>query len=199
MLGIFLDIETNGLDPFKHEPLEIALSIIDLATAERRGDYQSKVLLDDTQWKSHDPRSLDVNGFSLSDMRNARSKDDIRSDIISLFSSIGILRGRAFFICQNPSFDRPFFAKIVPPYLQEEKRWPYHWLDLASMYWAKVLVNKQTGSKTETMSVSKDTIAEKMGLEREAHPHRAMNGVHHLIQCYEKVVGFPLQASVVRE
>ena len=61
------------------------------------------------------------------------------------------------------------------------------------MYWAKCLTNKD--SKTmlfpwET-GFSKDLIATQHNLPSEKKPHRALNGVDHLILCYKTVVGFP--------
>ncbi len=40
----------------------------------------------------------------------------------------------------------------------------------------------------ETMNLSKDQIAEYFGISAEEKPHRAMNGVEHLIKCYRAVV-----------
>ncbi|MDE3048090.1 MAG: hypothetical protein KGI83_07075, partial [Verrucomicrobiota bacterium] len=38
---------------------------------------------------------------------------------------------------------------------------------------------------------SKDLIAQQYALPGEEKPHRAMNGVRHLLLCYQAVVGFP--------
>ena len=39
--------------------------------------------------------------------------------------------------------------------------------------------------------LSKDKIAGAFALASEEKPHRARNGVNHLLLCYEAVVGFP--------
>lgn len=62
---------------------------------------------------------------------------------------------------------------------------PYHWLDLASMYWAKVIAKKK--QIPEELSISKDKIASVLGLPEESIPHRAVNGVNHLMLCYERI------------
>jgi DNA polymerase-3 subunit epsilon/oligoribonuclease len=104
-----------------------------------------------------------------------------------------VKRGDAVFICQNPSFDRAFFAQLVDPDTQEKSLWPYHWLDLASMFWAKAIHCKQQsdGMWPWETGLSKDKIATAFFLPSEERPHRAMNGVDHLILCYKAVVGFP--------
>ena len=98
---------------------------------------------------------------------------------------------------QNPSFDRAFFAQIIDPDLQEKLLWPYHWLDLASMYWAKALTKEKTEANKMpwVTGLSKDKIATVYKLPAEGKPHRAMNGVDHLILCYEVIVGFSLKTT----
>ena len=85
---------------------------------------------------------------------------------MSLFTSIPIERGKAVFICQNPGFDRAFFTQVVGVYTQERLNWPYHWLDLASMYWTAVYhkLASQHLSLPEKMSLSKNDIAKEYSL-----------------------------------
>ena len=112
-------------------------------------------------------------------------------EIIGLFSRLEIVRGKAVFICQNPAFDRGFFIQLVPVYAQEKINWPYHWLDLASMYWAIIVKQAQQQEKAlpEQVSLSKNSIAKYYNLLPELPPHHAMGGVNHLIRCYQAVLG----------
>lgn len=190
MLGIFLDIETNGLDPFIHIPLEIGLKIVNLKNGALFAEYQQVLASGDQEWNTFDKQSLEINGISHREMNEGISKEKVATEIKNLFALHGIQRGKAFFICQNPSFDRPFFAKIIPPYEQEKLGWPYHWLDLASMFWALRLVKEQKTHEFDLI-VSKDAIAMKLQIAPEARPHRAMNGVDHLLSCYTSLVQFP--------
>ena len=188
MLGIFLDTETNGLDPFSHRVLEIAFKLIDLKTGVFIDSYEAIVCLTDKEWESSDPVSLQVNGFTKEKMARGKSKEEVSSEIQACFAKHNIQRGKAVFICQNPSFDRPFFAQLIPPMIQEKKLWPYHWLDLASMHFATALT-KGKKAPWET-GLSKDKIAVAYSLPEEKKPHQAINGVDHLLACYEAVVGF---------
>ncbi|MGR3951854.1 MAG: 3'-5' exonuclease [Chlamydia sp.] len=190
ILGIFLDIETNGLDPFQHDPLEIAFIIQNLTTGKRYVSYQAKIICSEKAWSNRDPNSILVNGFSMDDFVLAKSLENVGAEIISIFDEAKIQRGASVFICQNPSFDRPFFSKIISPYTQEQKKWPYHWLDLASMYWARYLAHDANFHAKGMLALSKDSIAKRFNLSEEPYPHKAMNGVTHLIECYEKVVGY---------
>ena len=88
MLGIFLDIETNGLNPFQHRPLEIAISIIDLANGTKHGEYQSLLTCTYEDWKSCDPNSLTVNGFTWTDFEKAPSIEQVSYDIKNFFTKM---------------------------------------------------------------------------------------------------------------
>ena len=190
MLGVFLDTETSGLDPFVHVPLELAFVIVDLVSGQELCAFETLFQVSEEAWAARDQTSVSVNGLTFEDVSKGILPSQAMPEIETLFSDYQINNDRAFFICQNPSFDRPFFSKIIPSYRQEMLRFPYHWLDLASMFWAIQGVKKQ---KREPfyIRVSKDTIAKALGLAPEATPHRAMNGVRHLLACYKHLVGFP--------
>jgi DNA polymerase-3 subunit epsilon/oligoribonuclease len=192
MLAVFLDTETSGLDPFLHVPLEIAFVIMNLCTGEELCLYERMLRISKKEWEDRDPQSVLINGFTFEELQNGISPESVSSEIEEIFSNFQITNERAFFICQNPSFDRPFFATIVSTYRQEVLKMPYHWLDLASMYWAL------RGSKEQSefgVVVSKDAIAHSLKLDPEARPHRAMNGARHLCACYKELVGVKQRAK----
>ncbi len=195
MLGIFLDTETNGLNAFKHKAIEIAFKIVDLETEKVLDSYTSIVFQTYQDWQSSNLESLQINGFNWEDVSYGKKPETISEEIQTCFKLNNIKRGDAVFICQNPSFDRAFFSQFVDADLQEKKLWPYHWLDLASMYWASSLIKRKDNPSVAypwKTGLSKDLIAKAYHLPPENKPHRAMNGVDHLILCYKMVIGFPL-------
>ncbi len=195
MLGIFLDTETNGLNPFKHKTIEIAFEIVDLLTGRCLESFEAVVATTQEEWALSDKESLKINGSTWDRVFKGQSSIAVGLAIQHLFSKHKIQRGKAIFLCQNPSFDRVFFSQLVDPDLQEALSWPYHWLDLASMYWA--LAMRKATPHPEKLpwdtGVSKDNIAAVYSLPKETQPHQAMNGVKHLLLCYQSVVGFPNQ------
>lgn len=193
MLGIFLDQETTGLDSYRHKLLEIAIRVCNLSTGQIVASYQTVISQPEAVFKASDAGALQVNGFLWDEVMAGKSEQVVKEEIIALFTSLGVVRGKAVFICQNPSFDRAFFSHLIDSYTQEKMLWPYHWLDLASMYWA-LEVRKTTEhelSLPDEIWLSKDNIAQNLQLPKEEKPHKAMQGVDHLLLCYEKVVGFP--------
>jgi oligoribonuclease len=193
VLGIFLDTETNGLNPYKHKIIEIAFHILDLFSGELKDTFQSIIALSVEDWDKSDPKSLRVNCFEWDEVRQGSSPLVVGTQIQKIFEKNRIKRGDAVFICQNPSFDRIYFSQLIDPDLQEELFWPYHWLDLASMYWNEAIRKRSLGNGKypwET-GLSKDKIASTYQLPIEEQPHRAINGVNHLLACYKTIVGFP--------
>ena len=189
MLGIFLDTETNGLNLFQHRVIEIAFQIVNLLNGQVMTTFQSTVSVTEEEWKRSDKESLRVNGFTWEEVHLGTPASLVGCSIEKLFQEQKIRRGEAVFICQNPSFDRAFFSQLIDPNRQEALLWPYHWLDLASMYWAKAL-DKAASSNSpfpwET-GLSKDKIAAVYHIPPEQSPHRALNGVKHLLLCYESI------------
>lgn len=197
MLGIFLDTETNGLNPHKHKLIEIAFKLIDLKTGAQQDEYQAIVATSFTDWERSDPESLKVNGMAWLEVKNGKKVDEVGQEIQKRFQEKSVQRGQSIFICQNPSFDRVFFSQLIDPDTQEKLQWPYHWLDLASMYWVEAMRkgNSGTGPFPWETGLAKDSIATALQLPPETQPHRAMNGVEHLVLCYSELVGFPENAS----
>lgn len=198
MLAIFLDIETTGLDFFIHRSIDLAFKVIDLTTGVEKFTYQTIVKQPQAVWDKRDPSSIEINGFTWEMLQLGIDEQSIKKEIVQIFSDVGVTRGRAFYICQNPAFDRGFFSQIVDIPTQEQLNWPYHWLDFASMFWA--LRVKQSIQNHETLPIeinlSKNSIAQFYHLPEETTPHAALNGVNHLILCYQTVIGFGKLGSV---
>lgn len=197
MIGVFLDTETNGLNSQIHKIVELAFKIVDLTTGEPKEEYQTLIAPSIESWEKSDLESLRINGFTWGEVSKGKTSRHVSQTIIDIFTRHGIRRKKAVFICQNPSFDRVFFSQLIDPDTQELLSWPYHWLDLASMYWALSLqrAKQKEGPFPWETGFSKDLIASQYKLPGEEKPHRAMNGVRHLLLCYEAVVGFPALPS----
>ena len=192
MLGIFLDTEANGLDFYKHRLLEIAFKIIDLSSGKEITSYDSIVYQPIEVWENSNPASLHVNGFTWDMVKNGKQEAQVAQEVKQLLETHKIKRGSSVFICQNPSFDRIFFSQLLSVDTQEKMYLPYHWLDLASMHWSTSMRKhkQENGPLPWDIGLSKNDIAHHYHIQKEGLPHRAMNGVDHLIACYKQVVGF---------
>jgi DNA polymerase-3 subunit epsilon/oligoribonuclease len=195
MFGIFLDTETNGLNPYVNKIFEIAFKIVNLYSGEIIEIYESKIKVDRFTFDNSNLKSLEITKFTYEELQSGKEIEKIQNELIIIFKKYNLTDENSFFICQNPSFDRVFFSQIISPEMQTELNWPYHWLDLASMFWSVSVKCNEKDPFLWQKTVSKDTIAEAYNLPKEKLPHRAMNGVNHLILCYKSVVGFPFKKS----
>ena len=196
LIGIFLDTETNGLNFEKHEAIEIAIELIDLESGKTIDAYETLIAISPESFDRSDPTSLAFTGITYDEIKTGKPLPLVRKEILELFKKHHLVRKEALFICQNPSFDRIFFTKIIPTDLQEGLNFPYNWLDLASMHWGKSI---REGHSIGGIGLSKDSIATFYGILSEEKPHRARNGVRHLIECYKKVIGFDLCTQGILE
>ena len=193
VLGLFLDLETNGLDPWRHVPIDLAIRFVDLRSGRQMGLYETKIACSREEWDRADPESTKVNGLRWEDVEHAPPRERVGQELLQLFKQLDVRRGSAVFVGQNPSFDRAFFSQLVPVEQQEALQLPYHWLDLASMYWAYVVLDWRRGGEQSFLGFSKDQIAQTMGLPPEKKPHGALQGVDHLLACYTSIIGWPDQ------
>lgn len=195
MRGVFIDIKTTGLDFRKHVPLDIAVSIVDMSDITVLATYSSLVTCSSMAWDYADHEALRVNGFDIDNHFPSKSAFDIGSELEDLFKEYEIERRKAFFICQNPSFDKFFFGMIVDLQTARNRNLPCHWLDLASMYWIRFY--GCCYPTPETLSLSKDSIADAFGLPPELKTYKALHGVAHLISCYKCVAHSRPKESVI--
>lgn len=188
MKAIFLDLETTGLDFDTHVVLDVGIVIADLCNMSCTHAYTACISCDADDWVRADPKALEVNGFNEENHWQLAKKDYLVTDeLIEFFSKHDVVKGKAFFICQNPSFDRPFFLQLMSQELMTELNLPYHWLDLASMFWMKEYA--QFEDIPQEISLSKDTIAKHLALPPEDKPHKALQGAMHLMKCYMWLTG----------
>lgn len=188
MKAIFLDIETDGLDPDMHVALEIGVSIYDLHKMTCITEYSSLIRCSERQRVfDSDPEALKINGITYEELKEAKEASVVCGDLTELFLTHELDKTNSVFICQNPSFDRGFFPQIMPVDTQHELELPYHWLDLASMFWSRIVDTNRDHIMETPIPLSKDSIATYLGIPKEEKPHRALNGVRHLISCYRQL------------
>lgn len=156
--AIFIDIESNGLDPALHRCLEVAFRVVDVRTGEEKIAYSSLVKQDEATWARSDLVSLSINEFTWEQVQQGKNENEVRQDIITALTNVGIHRSNAFFLAQNPAFDRAFFSQLISISQQDRYQWPYHWLDFASMYWAICVKKAQ---------VNEEGVVERMTADRE--------------------------------
>lgn len=195
MKAVFVDIETTGLDFDIHVAIDIGIVIEDLNERSTVHAYTSCITCDAKDWSFADKKALEVNGYTPENHFPSKKSWEVGEEIEKFLVNHEIVKGKAFFICQNPSFDRPFFLQLMSQERMNDLNMPYHWLDLASMYWIKYYgsfwpiptADCIVPELAYEISLSKDSIAKRFGIPPEEKPHKALRGAIHLMKCYHAV------------
>ncbi|MBK7078522.1 MAG: 3'-5' exonuclease [Myxococcales bacterium] len=153
----FVDLETTGLDPSRHDIIEIGIVRVDARTLEVLDEYEALVAPERLGEAQLD--ALAINGFTTAAWEHALPLREALLEVAPLLEG-------ALVAGHNVGFDWAFLeagfrrAGLALPNVD------YHRLDTASLAWPLVV----TG---ELPSMSLDPLAKLLGLER-PHPHRAL-------------------------
>ncbi|WP_213357491.1 3'-5' exonuclease [Chlamydiifrater phoenicopteri] len=200
MFLIFLDTETCGLRPEVHRILELAFRIVCSDTYEVVASYSSLVKHEDREvWAQRSEESCRITGLDEAFVNYfGKTEEVVAEEVLAIFSQVGVTKFSAVFVCQNPGMDRSFFSQLISVDRQQQLGLPYHWFDLASMFWALEVMERGHVAKNFSGLLSKNNIATYFGLAEEKMPHRALQGVDHLIECYRMLMENGLRKNLPR-
>lgn len=132
----FVDLETTGLNPFRHEITEIGIVLADQRRDLFDKQYlefvsEHEILLMPMHIETADKKSLEISKYYNRDRSNAlRQKEGLQM-------AADLLNG-CIFVAQNVAFDWGFLQKAGNEYgIDLDSRVHYHKLDLASMVFGK--------------------------------------------------------------
>jgi len=157
----FVDVETTGLDPARHELLEVAVVRVDVETMTVLSEYSALVAPE--RLADADLKALGVCGFTKAGWKDALPLREVLVAVAPLLEGT-TLGGH------NVGFDWAFleagFRRVGLPVPHVD----YHRLDTASLAWPLFMAG-------DIPSVSLDEVAAYVGLER-LKPHRALADAH---------------------
>lgn len=127
---IWIDTETTGLDPSKHEMLEVAVvteTVLTDGSGSIINGWCAKIAPE--RIEAADAKALEVNGYTPEKWKDARPFSEVADELAKLLASGSILCGH------NVGFDIGFieaaFARIG-----RKVRLPYHKLDTVTVAYA---------------------------------------------------------------
>jgi DNA polymerase III epsilon subunit-like protein len=175
---VFVDTETTGLDPRKHELLEIAFvrvqqdwSISGAPVFTIVEEWSAKVLPENIQ--SADPASLRVNGYTVTAWNGA-----VRiQDALKIFSD---KTEGAIMVAHNVAFDASFLDTAFSTYGVPNKM-HYHRLDTVSMAYAKL------NSAPEVTRYSLAELCKHFGIVNE-NAHSALADTRACFELFERLM-----------
>jgi DNA polymerase-3 subunit epsilon len=153
---VFVDLETTGLDPTRHEILEIAVLCVEPRTLQMLGGVNVRVRPEHLE--TADPRALQICGYDAEGWADALP-------LREALASIGALLEDALLAGHNVGFDWSFLAAGFQRVGLPLPKMDYHRLDTASLAWTLV-------AEGQIDSMSLGAVCAYIGIDRPT-PHRA--------------------------
>ena len=153
----FVDVETTGLDPARHEVVEVAAVRVDGRSLEVLGEAEVRVRPE--RLHEADPEALRVNGLSAARWSDAVPLREALERVMPLLDG-AVLAGH------NVWFDRAFLEAACRSADVALPLGDHHLLDTAVLAWPLLAAG-------EVESLSLDAVCGRLGIERPL-PHRAL-------------------------
>ena len=175
----FIDVETTGLDPDKHELIEIGCVLARQISQEGKGsrlefieEFEYKIFPEHLE--DADPESLMINGFTAERWGNAI----LLEDAMKRFSEK--VRG-ASFVAHNVSFDLAFIEKALKK-SGVKNTMHHHKIDTISLAFAILYHNP------EVQKFSLRSLCEFFGIQNE-NAHTALSDARATFEVYKRLLG----------
>lgn len=165
---IVVDVETTGVNPWKHSL--VSIGAVDFSNPKNQ--FYGECRIWDGALTMNE--SLAINGFSESDIRDTKKMPEY--ELVQSFfewmrtSSSDVIAG------MNPSFDRDFLKAAAQ---RAHLKYPFghRTVDLHSLcYGHRLKIARAQGEKTPRNIFSTDTCFSLLGLPAEPSPHHALIG-----------------------
>jgi DNA polymerase-3 subunit epsilon len=172
----FVDVETTGFDPEKHEIIELGLVLV-----RQKGDAGKEFeLIEELEFKikpehidSADPQALKVNGYDPSAWIFGNT-------LAEAMKAFAIKTEDAIFVAHNVTFDYAFIEKAFKQTEIENKMF-YPKIDTISVAFAKLHANP----RIDKFRLQK--LCEFFGIEN-ARAHSALSDARALYEVYKKLM-----------
>lgn len=123
---IFIDIETTGLDPLRHDIIEVAAMRVDPVSLGVEAVFESRVR--PTSTTPADASAVELNGFQAEEWDDAPLLEEV------LVSLRGFLEG-GLLIGHNPTFDWTFLLTAYRTLGVRPPKVDHHLIDTVSLAW----------------------------------------------------------------
>jgi DNA polymerase III epsilon subunit-like protein len=175
----FIDTETSGLDPDKHEIIELAVVLV--KQTDRPGKGPKIEVIAEKDWKikmvnreAAEDQALRVNGYNEVDWMFAVDLESALKEFVKLTEG-------ATFVSHNLTFDYAFISKAFSK-TGVENRMHYGKLDTISIAFARLYDIPQA------QSFSLKALAQLFKIENKKS-HTALSDTITLVEIYKKLMG----------
>lgn len=168
---LFIDLETTGLDPTRHEIIEVGALLVNGKTLKVKKEYQTKVMPEHPE--TADKKALKISGLSPTSWKRAKP-------LVQVLRDLNKLAPEAMLVGHNISFDWAFL-EIAYRNFNIPWTFDYHRLDLLSIAYIHAL----TDPKIKKLRLQ--ALADYFNIKREKK-HRAMEDARTIYKLFRKLV-----------
>ncbi|MBI2405754.1 3'-5' exonuclease [Candidatus Microgenomates bacterium] len=168
---LFIDLEMTGLDPTKHEIVEVGALVVDGKTLKIKKEYEVKVK--PSHIETADQKALEINGYAREKWKNALSLKQVLEELSEL--APGALPAGWNIGVDKMFLDFAFITQGIKP------SYDYHTIDVHTLAWAQVLPDKTV----KEVKLSK--LCKHFGIKRE-EKHRAMADIKATYEVFRKLL-----------
>lgn len=159
-----VDLETTGLNPYKHEIIEIGAVIFNPENLNTTIEVNVKVKPEGTC----DPKAALVNGYTDEKWIDAKPIKDVLKELAPKWQG-------AVFMAYNNTFDWSFMQAAYQK-IGVHDPFHYHRLDIMTIAWSHLPVGS---------SLSLKNVCTALGIPPEPAVHRAINGALSAFEVYK--------------
>lgn len=146
-----IDFETGGLDAQQHDPVQVAVQVLDGLTLQPVDHFVSYIRPDPSRIS---PEALKINNLNLEFLAEAPSSEDAFAALLRFLEPFG----QGVFVAHNVKFDHDFFQawakKSAPPGFKFSKFFDYHLLCTAQMAFQKLVLQDQLVEKVKLTEIT---------------------------------------------
>lgn len=136
-----IDLETTGLDPERHEIIEIGAIVFDDKDFKIYHTLETRI--QPTHIETAEARALEVNGYNEEDWQDA-------IPLAKALEHLALIASDSTMLAYNVSFDHSFLDKAYKD-CGIETPFAYHRIDILSIAWAKIPHAKVQSWKLRTI------------------------------------------------
>lgn len=167
------DLEFTGLDPDRHEIIEIGLVVLDPHTLETLREWE--IYVAPQHMERADPEALKIAGYAPTAWHDATRGD------IALMQFLEHTRGTVF--AAWGAMDWIFITKAMREHRLEPNNYFFKhprdiWSICCALYQQRI---QETGISNPSLS----WFSEELGIPKEPTPHRALNGARQAVAVYK--------------
>lgn len=152
---LLIDLEFSGLNPEKHEVLQLAGVLLDKKTLKEKKFFNSYIKPSPGLWKHRDMESMEVNKISEITLKNAPPLTKVIRAFDKKFGHNVIM---AAYVGFN---DKRFLMKA---YEKAKVKWQfdYHYFDLWGLFYALLAKKNQLNSKKDFAGFGMESLIKKL-------------------------------------